>query len=318
MRRIFDVLVLFLFIATRQASGCKSQTTSTLAPTSTAATRGPNRWPQPRVDTTAAAAASSRTTPAAECRCGVVSAAGATRAVSGTNVFKNEFPWQVALIFYGKTKPFCSGTLISSRTVLTAAHCYTNTSLFKVVVNEYNLAVDDGQFSVTPASFVKHPSFNSSSLDYDLALVTLASEVTLTSTMLPVCLPDQPDQDSRVSTVTGWGTMYADGQQSSILQKVDVMTMNNSACVLQTGGLYAEADLSPRMVCGQATGRASCVEDSGSPLLAKNWQNGRYEQTGVFSWGAGCKQAGAPSVYSRVYSLNKWIQDNMIGRTCPP
>ena len=45
--------------------------------------------------------------------------------------------------------------------------------------------------------------------------------------------------------------------------------MNNSACLQTAGGLYAEADLSPRMVCAEETGRSTCVGDSGSPLLSK-------------------------------------------------
>jgi hypothetical protein len=51
--------------------------------------------------------------------------------------------------------------------------------------------------SVTPTSFTKHPSFNATSLDYDLALVTLAIDLTWSRTVSPVCLPDQPDQDNR-------------------------------------------------------------------------------------------------------------------------
>ncbi len=51
--------------------------------------------------------------------------------------------------------------------------------------------------SVTPISFTKHRSFNATSLDYDLALVTLATDLTWSRTVSPVCLPNQPDQDNR-------------------------------------------------------------------------------------------------------------------------
>merc|ERR1712045_927369 len=60
-----------------------------------------------------------------QCSCGVNSATS-TKIVGGTNAWKNEFPWQVGLIGTISTKPFCGGTLISSDTILTAAHCKTD------------------------------------------------------------------------------------------------------------------------------------------------------------------------------------------------
>jgi hypothetical protein len=51
--------------------------------------------------------------------------------------------------------------------------------------------------SMTPVSFMKHPNYNSASLDYDLALVTLSDDVSLTASRGPVCLPDESTLDNR-------------------------------------------------------------------------------------------------------------------------
>ena len=45
------------------------------------------------------------------------------RIIGGEEVIGNEFPWQVALVKKGLYKPFCGGSLISDKHVLTAAHC---------------------------------------------------------------------------------------------------------------------------------------------------------------------------------------------------
>lgn len=56
-----------------------------------------------------------------ECSCGI--SRTFNRIVGGENADVNEYPWQSALITGNSNTPFCGGTLIHKRYVLTAAHC---------------------------------------------------------------------------------------------------------------------------------------------------------------------------------------------------
>jgi len=59
---------------------------------------------------------------AEDCKCGI-SPMGNTKIVGGVDASIEEVPWQVALVDKGDSVPFCGGSILSSKTILTAAHC---------------------------------------------------------------------------------------------------------------------------------------------------------------------------------------------------
>ena len=52
--------------------------------------------------------------------------------INGQETKRNEFPWQVALVKAGFHNPFCGGSIISDRHILTAAHCTEELNLVQV------------------------------------------------------------------------------------------------------------------------------------------------------------------------------------------
>jgi len=250
--------------------------------------------------------------PLTNCRCG-----RENRIVGGDDTAKNEYPWQVGLL--GSSwpgTPFCGGTLISDKDVLTAAHCTVGGGARYVVLGEHNVQnSNDGQQVYRVCGKKEHPNYKSGTEDNDFAILTLCDKVTFTTAVSPVCLPpDSSDQYSnKEAIVSGWGTLYSNGPQPSVLQDVTVKTMSNSQCT-GSSTAYSSSDITSNMICAASPGKDSCQGDSGGPLITRDGNH--YVLIGVVSWGFGCAQADAPGVYARVTSQLSWIQAQMTGASC--
>jgi len=256
--------------------------------------------------------------------CGVSPQRSRPRIVGGLPAPKNAYPWLVALVLKGTIEPFCAGTLLSSRTVLTAAHCNPYrlfTGFFQVHVGEHDVRIADGEQIIDVSSWESHPEFDFPDFDFDFAIITLASDVVFSDTVMPACLPDaSTDYDSVVATVAGWGdltdpiwgALITGGDSPFIPHSVEVDTITNTACSTDT--LYATDEITDNMICARRPGKDSCKWDSGGPLVTK--EGNTYTLIGIVSFGEGCANDRAPGVYSRVTQQLPWIRGRIQG-TCP-
>ena len=205
------------------------------------------------------------TTPATECSCGVPNRPN--RIVGGVVTEVNEYPWQVGLVSSSSTRPYCGGSILSSRTILTAAHCTAGdvASSITVVVAEHDWTVADGELRFSVCSKTEHPAYESSTVDYDFSILTLCSDISFTQDASPVCLPTQPGSayDGVLATVSGWGTLVAGGSQPAQLMEVDVTTLTNPAC----NAAYGAGSITESMICATTLGKDACQGDSGGGLL---------------------------------------------------
>ena len=126
--------------------------------------------------------------PKTKCTCG--ESHQAQRIVGGTETEVNEYPWQVGLVRPGSRRPFCGGSIISNRHILTAAHCTIGqaTSRIRVLMGEHD-TTDSVADIKTISAITNHPDYNDNTYVNDVAILTLTSPITFSSIVAPVCLP---------------------------------------------------------------------------------------------------------------------------------
>ncbi|XP_071650285.1 serine protease ea-like [Temnothorax longispinosus] len=259
------------------------------------------------------------------------------KVVGGNKTGIFQYPW-MALIAYDTGRPNpefrCGGTVISSRYILTAAHCVTTLPaglrLIGVRIGDHDINKErdcerdnNGQevfcaeqyqdFGVDSVRF--HPDYTRTRLQNDIALIRLNDSVDFRPrNAKPICLPfgTAAILNHKTAVVTGWGATEL-GPRSQDLLQAKLPLMNNDQCkeiYKRTTQIWYK-----QLCAGGQMNVDSCLGDSGGPLQAGGIYNGRSVriiQYGVVSYGLKqCGTEGFPGVYTKVAYYMDWILNTM-------
>ena len=238
---------------------------------------------------------------------GIVVAEPIPRIVGGILAPNHAYPFMAAIEYTSDNFQFCGGTLIAPTKVLTAAHCLDTSEPVHVRIGTNNRVTDPGQ-TVSVISQVSHPKFNANTLDYDVAVFTLAAPVVLNDNKNLMKLPEACTsllcvtglaKPATLVRTAGWGATNPNGSSPSIdLRQVDVPLVDNTTCNTAVG-----PGVTSRMMCAgfAVGGKDSCSGDSGGPLFGYLGIARTGLQTGIVSWGVGnCGAPGTYGVYTRI------------------
>lgn len=104
------------------------------------------------------------------------------------------------------------------------------------------------------------------------------------------------------------GPKLPGGPQPPILREVMVPILNNADCERMYERAGQIQHIPHIFVCAgyQEGGKDSCDGDSGGPLVTRR-SDGRFQLSGVVSWGVNCGERNQPGVYTRISAFRDWI-----------
>lgn len=252
----------------------------------------------------------------------------------GEKITPGTWPWLVA-IFRKESKASnlvfqCTGTLISNRLILTAAHCFKSDakldpiSAKRIVLafgrhdirdwTEKNMLISDVD------EIILHPDYlskkDSTIFDADVAILVTKDHITYTSTIKPICLwPTSVDSTISIigtnGTLVGWGQPY-ENIEENVPRKLTLPVVRNQRC-FPSDNKPANAK---RVFCAgsEKTGNSPCNGDSGSAFAI--FANGAWFLRGVVSAALGdpilnrC-ELNTFVIFTDITHYRSWIDSHM-------
>uniref|UniRef100_A0A673K258 trypsin n=1 Tax=Sinocyclocheilus rhinocerous TaxID=307959 RepID=A0A673K258_9TELE len=224
-----------------------------------------------------------------------VACSAGKKIIGGYDCPPNSQPWQVYLTSNGQ--PWCGGSLINERWVVSAAHCKIASRL-TVHLGEHNVYDEEGtEQRIGAEKVIPHPKYNDYTSDNDFMLIKLKEPAIFNeyvNNKIILCF-----YLHYVTSMFFIFLFFPDGNPS-VLQCLKLPVLSKEQCVRAYGSQKTE-----NMFCAgfMKGGKDSCQGDSGGPVVC----NG--ELRGVVSWGKGCAEQGYPGVYVEVCRYTAWTKN---------
>uniref|UniRef100_A0A8C6LVU6 chymotrypsin n=1 Tax=Nothobranchius furzeri TaxID=105023 RepID=A0A8C6LVU6_NOTFU len=229
------------------------------------------------------------------------------RIVNGEDARPHSWPWQISLqVKHGsRYHHTCGGTLVGPRWVLTAGHCIWPGDVYRVVLGEHDMSVQEGTEQIRDIlRIIVHPAWDIEHVanGNDLALLKLDKSPILNDSVGVACLPAAGEILAHETPcfITGWGNLYSNVTDSSLFLPF---------LVCSSSGWWGTT-VKSTMVCAGGDVVSGCNGDSGGPLNCLG-QDGRWYLQGVTSFVSSlvCNELKKPTVFTRTSAFTEWLSE---------
>lgn len=199
----------------------------------------------------------------------------------GRKIQRGDWPWLVA-VYLNRPRGLkfnCGGSVISTKAIITAAHCLQSTTrtyqTHEIIVwlGRHSLLNwnEEGSVSSNIEEIIIHPDFkkhSEESFDADLGILIIAKRITYTKYIRPICLSNDYLNIGAQNngTVVGWGRDNTDTILSNSPKIIELPMIDDVECVNRSIALLNV--VSKRTFCaGTLDSSGPCQGDSGSGLM---------------------------------------------------
>ena len=259
-------------------------------------------------------------------------------------------PWAIAILLSNELH--CSGSILSEKYVLTAAHCFHQYDETKMTI----IAGSDDPTNQIPERKRRwvqekkvdnveiHPLYKNPAARYDLALVKIKGRFTFQNSRWPICIPEETrprEFHFRLGySLVGFGRDINRKNRGSVLTTLDLDVQQTNACSSKYDKILNDPsndrhlrvkNTLPKnfnnedsLICASKPGRApgSCPGDSGGIFMRNEWRadlkDYRNIQTAVVHGAAQeCNGERFPSIFVRIDSNDAltWINRIAFSKT---
>nr|XP_016938543.2 serine protease gd [Drosophila suzukii] len=241
--------------------------------------------------------------------------------IGGDLVTRGQYPWLAALYEGSSTATYkCVVSVISKRTVITAAHCIYGKEANQLWVylgrHDRNENPENGASLVSVSRVITPSAYEGSPVpDADVGLLVLNAAMEYTKYIQPLCLWSSnmglPPNEGDSGAVAGWGYDRS-AQKTRFPKTVSVRLVPRDQCLKEMK--RAEDFITRRTVCaGNSESHGPCFGDSGSALMVL--RNNRWYIRGVVSLsprqGDIC-DLSKYVIYCDVAKHIDWVRQNMV------
>jgi hypothetical protein len=207
---------------------------------------------------------------------------------------------RAAVMVLGSSGNVCSGIVVATDVVLTAAHCVTNAAQHRVHYKD----ADGEPVLIAPTAIVVHPGFDKGAIEgrrrsVDLALVRLPQPLPASFATVPLSATAMPPPSGSVITLGGYGVAGEGDPRSSGTFRTATLA------VVQPYGpgtiLVWAVDPTGQ---GRRPGAGACQGDSGGPLMA---DDGAVVAVSTWSTGPAKKHCGLLTQGVLVAPQRAWL-----------